>query len=252
GSIMTGQLTLPGGGINLDAATLIDVANAIAAHDAAVDPHPQYLTEDEADGLYDPLGAGTLDHSALFNLSADDHPQYYNTSRGDVRYEQLINKGQPSGYAPLDASGFVPGQYLPITQLDFLGGFDASPGDLPPTPTSGGFYVITVSGTLNVVPADGSSETPTPTVVDIGDYIIYSGSTGYWYQQVPNFAQEDARYLQLTGGTLSGDLLMQGNNNTMGADANQKIFFHNSIPGSAFITNTGGGGGQGIQLRANS
>jgi hypothetical protein len=213
GSIMTGQLTLPGGGINLDAATLVDVADAIQVHDNAANPHPQYLTEDEADGLYDPLGAGTLDHSALFNLAADDHPQYYNTTRADARYEQLVNKGVPSGYTPLDASGIIPAQYIPVVSLEFQGTWDASGGLLPPDTTGGNFYIISVSGTLDVVPADGSSDTPVPTVVNIGDYIMLSSKTFYWYQLVPNFAQQDARYLQLTGGTLTGQLSMEAGQN---------------------------------------
>lgn len=54
---------------------------------------------DMSAAVYDPAGgsrqvafadqlgsAGTTDHSALENLSADDHPQYHNDTRGDARY----------------------------------------------------------------------------------------------------------------------------------------------------------------------
>ena len=38
-------------------ATNAGIAQAIAAHEAKIDPHPQYLTKAEADAFYDALGA---------------------------------------------------------------------------------------------------------------------------------------------------------------------------------------------------
>lgn len=91
---------------------------AVAAHEAASDPHPQYATDtDLTSGLatkantshthtlsnltqsgatigqspqwngssWVPVALPT-DHGALTGLADDDHPQYHNDSRGDARY----------------------------------------------------------------------------------------------------------------------------------------------------------------------
>lgn len=63
-------------------------AAAVAAHEAAANPHPTYLTEAEADALYADI-SHTHDHGALTGLSDDDHTQYHNDTRGDARYSQL-------------------------------------------------------------------------------------------------------------------------------------------------------------------
>lgn len=54
-----------------DIVVYIDVAGAIAAHLAAGDPHPQYLTQAEGDALYDPLGAAAA-VSAFTDEKAQD------------------------------------------------------------------------------------------------------------------------------------------------------------------------------------
>jgi len=56
-----------------------EVAGAVAAHEAATDPHPAYLTQPE----------------------------------GNARYQGAAEKGQANGYAPLDAGRLLPAQYLP-------------------------------------------------------------------------------------------------------------------------------------------
>jgi len=71
---------------------------AVAAHAGAADPHPTYLRPVEADLLYDPLGAGAaavVTHVAL----ADPHTQYQRESE----------KGQASGYAALTAGSKLDG-----------------------------------------------------------------------------------------------------------------------------------------------
>lgn len=67
------------------------LSSNFSSHIAGSDPHPQYLTETEADALYEPLGSGggVTDHGALSGLADDDHPQYHNNTRGDARYSQL-------------------------------------------------------------------------------------------------------------------------------------------------------------------
>jgi hypothetical protein len=116
--------------------------------------------------------------------------------------QMLSEKAAINGYCPLDNSALVPIINIPITNLTFMGGWDAAPGLLPAAPTSGNFWVISNAGTLTVVPPGGT--TPTPTAMIEGDYLLYADSDGYFYQIKPNFDLEDARYLQLAGGILTG------------------------------------------------
>jgi len=66
---------------------------AVAAHEAAVDPHPVYLTAAEGNAAYEVVGAVAA-HVAL----ADPHTQYQKESE----------KGAALGYAGLDAGTKVP------------------------------------------------------------------------------------------------------------------------------------------------
>lgn len=69
----------------------VSMQGLIAAHTAAADPHPAYLTQGEADALYAPAGStgGVTDHGALTGLADDDHPHYLTNARGDARYAPL-------------------------------------------------------------------------------------------------------------------------------------------------------------------
>lgn len=84
-----------------------DVAASIAAHEALPDPHPQYLTQPEADAIYYPLtnpsdyqdpvqvqviaaaaaSAAVVAHEAL----GDPHPQYLTQPEGDALYYSVSN-----------------------------------------------------------------------------------------------------------------------------------------------------------------
>lgn len=57
-------------------------AAAVSAHEALLDPHPQYLTGAEGDAAYEPVGA-VATHEAL----PDPHPQYLTQAEGDAAYE---------------------------------------------------------------------------------------------------------------------------------------------------------------------
>jgi len=128
----------------------------------------------------------------------------------DQNFQLSSEKGASNGYCPLDISGLVPLTNLSVLNIQFAGTHDASTGNTPLPEVDGEFYVINIVGTLTVVPADGSSQTPVPTLMTLGDYVLFSGRTGFWYQLTPNFAQTDARYLQLIGGTISGNLGIVG------------------------------------------
>lgn len=55
-----------------------------ADHEAKSDPHSQYLTEEEGNALYDPLG-GLAAHAA----ASDPHSQYLTKEEGDATYKDL-------------------------------------------------------------------------------------------------------------------------------------------------------------------
>ena len=67
-------------------------AEAVAAHTAASDPHPQYLTPAEGNAAYDASGAATSAVAAHV-AESDPHPQYTTQSEGDARYERGLTAG---------------------------------------------------------------------------------------------------------------------------------------------------------------
>lgn len=86
-----------------------------------------------------------------------------------------INTNTGSGLLKLDAAGLVPvGLLPPAAQRDFQGLWDASGGTLPPTAgrTNGDYWLISVAGTVTLVPPGGS--TPVATPVEPGDEVIWS------------------------------------------------------------------------------
>ena len=104
-------------------------AAAVAAHEAAGDPHTAYLTAGEADLLYEAAGAVTA-HAG----QADPHPGYLTPAEGNAAYEAAgavathaaaadphtgyqkeSEKGAANGYASLGADGKVPSAQLPAS-----------------------------------------------------------------------------------------------------------------------------------------
>lgn len=89
--------------------------------------------------------------------------------------EQTTNKGQPNGYAGLDGGGKVPISQLPSTIMEYQGVWNAAT-NLPTltdgTGNTGDLYRVSVRGTQTF---GGISYT-----FEVGDYIIYNGST--WEQ----------------------------------------------------------------------
>lgn len=59
----------------------------LMAHQDAVDPHPQYMTQVESDNRY--AQPASINHSALLNLANDDHPQYLTRARADAEYPAI-------------------------------------------------------------------------------------------------------------------------------------------------------------------
>ena len=91
--------------------------------------------------------------------------------------EFLVNKGEPSGYVPLDASSKILETYLPasvIGGLKYIGTWDAL-NDTPTLPSAttnnGSYYIVSVAGTYLSVS------------YGIGDWIV---SNGVDYQKIDN------------------------------------------------------------------
>jgi len=77
----------------------------IVQHEAAADPHPQYLTENEADAKYALIGSGGAGGDpagtaaallAAHEAAADPHPQYLTQSEGDALYQPIGSGGGTS------------------------------------------------------------------------------------------------------------------------------------------------------------
>jgi len=81
-------------------------------------------------------------------------------------------KNQPNGYAGLDVLGRIPSSQLPISALEFKGGWNASTNtpnlNLPYAGTAGDTYSVTVAGTRDL--GGGSKAYAT------GDRLLYDGS----------------------------------------------------------------------------
>ena len=133
------MMSIPGEGS--PAAYIVDVEGAVAAHVAESDPHPQYLTETEADAIY----------------------------------IQQIEKGAALGVATLDGSGLIPTDQLPglaLTSTFVVGGelamlaLDAQTGDIAVRTDLGKTFVL--AGTDPTVLADWQELiTPTDVVTSV-------------------------------------------------------------------------------------
>lgn len=64
-----------------------EVTSAITAHESALDPHPQYLTQAEGDALYDALGAA----AAVLPDIADDYADDAAAAVGGIAVGQLYH-----------------------------------------------------------------------------------------------------------------------------------------------------------------
>ena len=92
-----------------------------------------------------------------------------NISTINTTAEFLVNKGQPSGYVPLDASSKILETYLPasiIGGLKFQGTWNATTDDpsLPLASTvNGHYYIVSVAGTFESI------------IYGVGDWVISNG-----------------------------------------------------------------------------
>lgn len=71
-----------------EANALYEAIGAVAAHAAASNPHPVYVTEAEGAGLYDSLGAAAA-AVAAHEAAGDPHPGYLTAAEGNAAYQAL-------------------------------------------------------------------------------------------------------------------------------------------------------------------
>lgn len=76
------------GSTTLVAAIEAGAAEAVVDHVAEPNPHPIYLTEAEADALYDAIG-DAIASMAAHEAAADPHPQYLTAAEGNAAYQGL-------------------------------------------------------------------------------------------------------------------------------------------------------------------
>jgi hypothetical protein len=131
-------------------------AAAVATHEAAGDPHPQYLTAAEGDTLfltpaegnaaYDALGAATA-AVAAHEAAGNPHPVYLTQAEADALYAALVHatRHQAGGADPI--------------KLDDLAAPDNNT-DLNASLTAHGLMQIYPGGTTNFLRADGTFAAP--------------------------------------------------------------------------------------------
>ncbi len=134
-------------------------AAGIAAHVAAADPHPQYLTAAEGAAAFDAIGAATavvVAHEAAGN----PHPQYLTQAEGDAAYDAIgAAAAAQAASAPLvHATRHQAGGADPI-KLDDLAAPDDNT-DLNASTTAHGLLQKLPGGTSTFLRGDGAFAAP--------------------------------------------------------------------------------------------
>lgn len=142
---------------------------AVAAHEAALDPHPQYLTAAEGNAAYDAIGAASA-AVAIHEAAADPHTGYQKESEKDAA----------NGYAGLDINGRLTlAKLVDIATARLLGRVTAGAGvveELTGTQATTLLDVFTSllkglvpasgGGTTTFLRADGTFAAPTASAAD--------------------------------------------------------------------------------------
>lgn len=95
----------------------LDAASAaLVAHEAANDPHPGYLTQTDADALYDGFGASAAAFTSATVFASGVVAAHADAADPHGGYQKESERGQANGYASLGADGKVPAAQLPAGQ----------------------------------------------------------------------------------------------------------------------------------------
>ena len=195
-------------------ATPANITSAVTAHEALADPHPTYTTAAELNaaiathaGLADPhpvymtsaeVATAITAHEAL----ANPHPIYLTQAEADALYQAigayLTQTTGDARYLQITAAATT---YVPLAGGSVLTGL------LGPTTTNTRDLGTTTLRWRKAWAVDVDT-TNTPTV----------GGTA-----LPTFTTADARYLQLTGGAVSGALSVQAKAVALSPNANQTL-----------------------------
>jgi len=131
-------------------------------HRTTVTGNPHAVTKSE-------VGLGSADDTS----DADKPVSTAQQTALDLK-EDAANKGIAGGYASLDGSGLLPSSQLPVSALEFKGGYNATPNSpslaLPYAGASGDTYSVTTAGTQDLGGADGSTDYAK------NDRLLYDGS----------------------------------------------------------------------------
>lgn len=116
-----------------------------------------------------------IDHGALAGLADDDHTQYHNDARGDARYYQkseFVTTATAGAPVKLDGAGKIAVAQLPSAIMTYEGVWNAStnsPSLADGVGDTGMVYRVGTAGSQNL--GSGSIS------FDVGDYVIYNGTT---------------------------------------------------------------------------
>ena len=168
--------------IDLDNNQLISavIENRASAPSSPVDGQVYFNTTDKKVYYYNSATTSwkaILIEVAGFSVPSDTSQANWNTAYGwgnhaSAGYQVTSQKGAANGYASLDSGGKVPASQLPSSLMEYKGVWNAStntPTLVNGTGDTGDVYRVSVAGTQNL----GSGNI----TFDIGDYVIYNGST---------------------------------------------------------------------------
>lgn len=148
-----------------DATALADhLADTSDAHDAsAISFVPgSGIASTNAQAAIEEAKTDATAYTDLHAAAADPHAVYQLESE----------KGAVNGYASLDGAGRVPTSQLPVSAMEYKGTWNAttnSPALVDGTGSAGDLYRVSTAGTQNL----GSGAI----TFDVGDYVIYNGTT---------------------------------------------------------------------------
>jgi microcystin-dependent protein len=158
--------------------------SAVAAHEAAGDPHTAYLTAGEADALYEAAGAVATHAGA-----ADPHPGYLTTAEGDARYS-LDGHTHPGGGAAIDAwpvgSVFIAvvatspatllggGTWAAFGAGRMLVGFNSGDTDFDTAEETGGAKTVTLTAAQSGLPQHTHTQNPHTHLQNAHNHVITS------------------------------------------------------------------------------
>jgi hypothetical protein len=169
----------------------------LAAHAAAADPHPGYLTAAEGDALFltQPEGDGRYP----LRTDPDPYPAYLTQPEGDARYTQggITQAAADLRYEPLDSAytkAEADARYVPLSLPDAKGDLLAASG-----PDALGRLAVGPNG--QVLTADSAQPLGVGWAAPATQSHTHGGGAGDG-GTIP--------YLPLTGGTLTGALTVQG------------------------------------------